>query len=245
MMLRSTLSERLLAVAFAIAVSVVAVVSPILLAPAPALAIPQPGSCLGGTDYGELHASQQDAYAGTNRGTAADVRVISNSLVSCQHVASIYARAVLPGQGGIEFAYVIGYSNCSTMNGIYYTTPKLFWWAYFNDGRFAGCGALGQTADASTQKFSVADTNDNGYWNAFLNNNSLGLSKLLDFHVTDNWWSIERATSADSGYARFDNLSEFHTGTNGWSLWDSQFCGGGPNPGYSCSHPNPWTGISS
>lgn len=190
-------------------------------------------SCLG-PDYGAINDYQGDANPSTNRGTRSQMRVIVTSSVDCQHVGSIYAAST-SSQAGVEYAYLIGYSNCAAGGTIYYATPTPFYWAYNASGGFIGCQLFGDTvSDGTDHEFRVSDVNDNGYWNVYFDGTSEGVSINDDFNNADNAISMERATSNDSGYEKWVDLEEYKTGVSSWSVWDTNHCGADTDPNYSC-----------
>ena len=63
---------------------------------------------------------------------------------------------------------------------------------------------------------------------------------MLDFNTAVNGFSMERATSSDSGYAIFDDLSEYHE-ANHWSHWDNMSHNGDSDPDYNLHIINAYT----
>jgi len=198
-------------------------------------------ACLDGGDYGTVGMTQVDAAAVTSRGTRSSVRVISPSTTDCQHVASVY---IDNGRGGFEFGYVIGYSQCPGYTNHFYIHPHRFWWAYKSNGALVGCRVFaGNLPEASYQTFRASDTDADYYWGAWYNGSNLTPNGVpLDFHEGVNVAAMERATSSDPGYARFNAMSEYHDG-NAWSVWDDLSSAGDNDPDYHLRKINPHTGV--
>jgi hypothetical protein len=190
-------------------------------------------SCLGIYDYGAINDHQNDGNPSTNRGTRASMHIISPGNVDCQHVSSIYAASP-SSDANVEFAYLIGWSSCAASGGLYYEHPTLFYWS-LNASGGVQCLLFGDVVPGSSDKeFRVSDPNNNGYWNVFYGGTSEGVSIHNDFNNSDNVISMERATSADSGYAKWTDLEEYKTGVSAWSAWDQNHCWGDADPSYSC-----------
>ena len=169
------------------------------------------------TEAGSVSGVQVDDNP--SRGTRGDVRVVANDNVHCQHVNSVFAWN---GNGGFEFGYVVGYSNCAGYRNTFYSAPRPFWWAYNSQGGYVGCGVFtGRSlAQAQFDTFRASDTNGNGEWGSWINGIELqpgGI--LLDFSTAANGFGMERGNGGDEGYSRFEDLSEYHV-SNGWTHWD-------------------------
>jgi len=211
-----------------------ATVAGLAIAVAPSSVIPQAHAvgptCLNGGDYGALSMEQVDGYTFDSRGTRSHVAVIKPDNVHCQHVSSTY---VWNGSGSFEFGYLIGYSNCPGFQGHYYVHPHRFWWAMYSTGAFRGCGVFsGSVPEGTYQTFRGSDENGNYYWGAWYNGTNLQPSGVkLDFNQGMNGAGMERALSSDSGYSRFNQLSEYHDG-NGWSYFDDLRVGVNRDPSY-------------
>ena len=204
-------------------------------------ALAVPSSCLN-PEYGAVSAKQVDAYTFTSRGTRSDVRVIDGAGVDCQHISSIFAWN---GSGGFEVGYVIGYSNCPGHTGQFFVNPKKMYWAFNSQGTFVGCNVWegASLPEATFQTFQGSDSNANGYWGFWYNGTNLQPNGvLLDFNSAMNGWGMERGDSSDDGYARFNELSEYHDNTPGWSRWDDQRLNSDSDPVLDYNEINNYTG---
>ena len=197
----------------------------------------QARSCLGGYDYGAINSAQFSDNEAKNRGTSATVSVVAPSKVSCQHITSVYG---LHGQGFFEFGYLIGFTNCNG-NTHYYTKPVGFWTAVNSNGVWVGCGVFGgktRPPASSNHAFRASDINRNYYWGAWYDGHEWQPNGvLMDFNSSRNAVSMERATSSDTGYAKFTDMSEYHD-VNGWTHWDNIGTGTDADPTYSPHYPN-------
>lgn len=193
-------------------------------------------------EAGAISAKQVDNYTWTSHGTRSEVRVINGAGVDCQHISSIFTWN---GAGGFEFGYVIGYSNCPGHTGQYFTNPKKMFWAFTSQGSFVACNVWegASLPEATFQTFQGSDTNANGYWGSWYNGNELQPNGvLLDFNSGMNGWGMERGDASDDGYARFNELSEYHDNTPGWSRWDDQRLNNDVDPDWHYDEINDYTG---
>jgi hypothetical protein len=200
------------------------------------------GECLG-TEAGAVSAKQVDGYTLTGHGTRSDVRIINGNGVDCQHVSSIYTWN---GSGGFEVGYLIGFSNCPGHTGRYFTHPKKFYWAVSSQGTFEGCNVWEGTSlpEDTFQTFRGSDINANKRWGFYYNGTELQPDGIaLDFSSGVNGWGMERGDRTDDGYARFNELSEYHTNTpGGWSHWDDQRLIVDRDPDFDYSEIDDYTG---
>jgi hypothetical protein len=171
-------------------------------------------------------------------------RVIATSDVHCQHISSIH---VWNGTGGIEFGYVIGYSNCPGYTGTYYHDPKPFYFAFNSSGFFVGCRVwTGRSLEqASLQTFRVSDTNGNYHWGSWLDGEELQPDGvMLDFNQGKNGLGMERGNPGDDGFSRFEKVSEYHPNSpgDGWSRLDDLRLLRDTDPKYKFDVVNEYTG---
>lgn len=200
------------------------------------------GECLT-PEAGAVSAKQVDSYTWTSRGTRSDVRVINGDGVDCQHISSVFAWN---GVGGFEFGYVIGFSNCPGHTGQFFNNPKKMFWAFNSQGSFVGCRVWENDSlpEETFQNFRGSDINANGEWGSWYNGNELQPNGvLLDFSSAMNGWGMERGDRTDDGYARFNELSEYHD-NGGWSRWDDQRLNADSDPDYDYDEINDYTGRS-
>lgn len=203
-----------------------------------------PSSCLS-TEAGAISGRQVDGYTHSSRGTRADVRVIVNDDVVCQHISSLF---VWSGRGGAEFGYVLGYSNCSGYTGTFYTNAKPFIYVRTAAGTQQGCKVFTgrNLTQGSYQTMRISDINADYRWGPWLNGEELlpgTAGYLLDFNEGMNGFGMERGNAPDPGYSRNNDLEEYHDGNN-WSLWDDVRLNGANDPDYKFMEWDTHTGGS-
>jgi hypothetical protein len=213
----------------------------LIVGPAQAAA---PASCLN-TEEGAISGKQVDSYSWTSRGTRADVRVVGNSDVVCQHISSLF---VWNGNGGAEFGYVIGYSNCAGYTGTFRSNAKPFIYVRTASGTQHGCKVFtGRNLPQQTyQSMRISDKNADYRWGPWLNGEELlpgSQGYVLDFNQGMNGFGMERGNPPDPGYSRNNNLEEYHDG-NGWSPWDDLRKNSASDPDYKFKEWNTTTGGS-
>lgn len=174
------------------------------------------------TEAGAISGRQVDDYTRTSGGTRADVRVIVNDDVVCQHVSSLF---VWNGLGGAEFGYVIGFSNCTGYTGSFYENAKPFFFVRTAPGTQEGCKLFGgiNLPQGTYQSMQTSDQNGDKRWGPWLNGEQLlpgDQGYVLDFNQGMNGFGMERGNGPDPGYSRNNNLEEFHN-SNTWTLWDN------------------------
>jgi hypothetical protein len=173
------------------------------------------------TEAGTISGKQVDGYTYTSRGTRADVRVTDSVGIGCQHVSPIF---LWNGNGGVEFGWLVGYSNCTGYKGVFYTKPKPFFWVRDSTGTLQWCKVWTGTnlPTQAYQSMRVSDVNADYVWGPWLNGQELlpgSQGVLLDFSQGSNGFGMERGDSGDNGYTRNNALSEYHD-NGGWSPWD-------------------------
>lgn len=219
-------------------VALTALIRPHLVLPT-AAASPPP--CIIDGDYGAIGIIEDPTAANSDnvRGTRAHVWVV-NGPTACQYISSVYVFSPTRA-GDMEFGYVVGYSNC---NGSTYSNPTLFWWSHKTTGE-SDCGVWGakHPTEGQYDLFRVSDLNANTYWGSYWNQEELQPNGVhLDF---THGWSIaamERGDSADGGYARYEDLNEYHD-NGGWSLWNNLTLDSDQDPDYHLNRVNAYTGA--
>lgn len=204
------------AAGFAITTAAVyAIVPGSLIAPAEAAA---PASCLN-PEYGNL-LSVEDVYAtqsDDSRGTRSNVWIVDGA--QCQRISSIYIQP--PAGGGYEFGYLVGYSSCAGYTGKFYSEPVLFFTSFTSNGQ-KQC-AVWQHRDVVPGQYDylrASDVDGNTYWGGYFNGFEMQPNGVnLDFAKGFNYAGAEQGDANDNGFARFNDLDEYHDG-NGWSNWD-------------------------
>jgi hypothetical protein len=201
-----------LGVAVAANPSALAAEEPVEIADVPA--------CVANGDYGQVGAAEDPSNTTSDdiRGTRASVR-IGNGPTPCQRISSIYVQS--PTGGGLfEFGWVIGYSNCSNQT---YSHPHLFYWSIQRSTGASQCRVWTSPTPTEAQydTLQVSDTNANSYWGSYFNGGNLQPNGInMDFARGWSTVAMERGGTNDDGYARWNELSEYHDG-NGWSYWDN------------------------
>lgn len=148
----------------------------------------------------------------------------------CQRITSLYVYSPT-FNGGFEFGWVIGYSNCS---GVTYRRPTLFYWAYLNTGERKGCHVWGgrHPKGGRYYRFRVSDINANTYWGSYYRGNALQPHGVnMDFARGWSGAAMERGGRRDHGQTRWNLLNEYHDG-NRWSRWDDADLAADRDPRY-------------
>lgn len=171
---------------------------------------------MSGTEYAVATIEDpSSSVSNDSRGTISNMLAASGP-TPCQRVSSVYVYSN-GYTGWAEFGWVIGYSNC---DGNTYNGPRAFMWVHMAGvGQWCDVLAAAPLAQGQWDTFRTSDTNADTKWDFFLNGtNQLPGGRDLDF--AKGWSTAGRERhAADSGRARWHNLSEFHDG-NGWSSWD-------------------------
>jgi hypothetical protein len=177
-------------------------------------------ACVANGDAGQIAAIEDpsDSTSDDIRGTRSSVYVGDNP-TSCQRISSIYVKS--PSfNGSFEFGWVMGYSNCT---GNTYVHPHSFYWAVQASTGAITCGVWTShlpTEDAYST-FRASDIDANTYWGSYFNGTSLQPNGVnMDFARGHSVTGMERGATADSGFARWNNLEEYHD-ANGWTNWDN------------------------
>ncbi|MFL6024777.1 MAG: hypothetical protein ACJ72O_15675 [Marmoricola sp.] len=170
-----------------------------------------------GSDYGQVGA-KEDAALSTgpfSRGNRS--LMYAGGTADCQRVSSIYVQA--PEQRGfVEFGWVVGLSRCTNTTN---TIPRLFYWVKNEASGIEHCKLFSSINPTPGQSavYRIEDTNATTTWNAIYNGAAVQTGIDLDFSRGWPVVGMERGDSADSGYAVWDELFEFHD-SNGWTYWD-------------------------
>lgn len=174
--------------------------------------------CIENDDYGQTAGYEHGAADINNsRATRSDVHV--SDVAFCQRISSVYVFSV--NGGSFEYGYVIGWSFCPGEGYDHHQNPTEFWWSVTDNGN-TDCHIWDQRHPNSGQSdnFRVSDINANSYWGSYFNGNELQPSGVnMDFSHGISFIGAERGHSNDNGFARFDDLTEWHT-SDEWSHWD-------------------------
>lgn len=202
-----------------------------------------PESCVQ-NDEGLLVDEERDAAgAQPTVGVQSYVRVVDGA--DCQRIRAVFMRG--PGGAGVEFGYLIGWWGPSPCAGVdhnhFYVHPTLFAVGFDTDGDyFCQFWENRHPNEATYDYFEVSDGNKNGVWEAFWNGSEqLPLSLPMDFSDGAASVSMERRIPNDSGYARFNYISEWHYQGNGWSNTDDLRPRYNLDPDYHIENPNEHT----
>jgi hypothetical protein len=160
----------------------------------------------------------------------------------CQRVSSIYIFS--PSLAGwFEFGYLVGYSNCAGYTDFFYENPTLFYWSRTNSGT-TRCRVWENRHPVSGQydAFRASDINSNTYWGSYLNGEERQPDGVnMDFARGWNYLGMERGHRDDGGFARFNELQEYHDG-NGWTRSDDLSPCCETDPDYHLDVINDYTG---
>ncbi|MGI8522193.1 MAG: hypothetical protein ACR2K3_02635 [Nocardioides sp.] len=137
---------------------------------------------------------------------------IANGPTGCERISSIYVYSPTYN-GSFEFGWLIGWNN---INDKTYGTPRLFWHSE-TAGTHSVQRGIWSLSNIPTpgqdDTFRVSDENANTYWGAYWQGNPLQPAGVnMDFSRGHSVVGMEHIIGTDSGWARWQNLDEYHDG---------------------------------